>query len=170
MFVRFSSVGAALALIAGGGLLAACSENPVDPDHTANHADAFGIVLRVDGDTLYAYSATDGSVSCTASPCGIVVYLGVPSHSIDVVILDRLGSPIPVGDLTEHFEFQTLVADTTVARASVYTETPEHRLEVAGLRVGSTRMRLAILHEGEHEDFGTPPLEDDRALQIRVAE
>lgn len=156
-----------LALIVGGQLLAACSGNPVQPDRETDHADAFGIMLRAEADTLYAYSAIDGSVACSTGPCDIVGVVGT-ALPIDVLIVDRDGEPIPAGDLAADFDLEGIVADTSIATGAVAVSGQMYRLTLTMRREGETRMRLALLHGGEHEDLGTPPLEDERAIRVRV--
>lgn len=158
----------AVALFVLGGFVAACSDNPVDSDHELDHVDAYGLLLVVEDDTLYSYDAVDGTVNCSTQPCQVAVGANEVGTSIEVHILDREGRLISADELEDHFELRVHVADETIVLANLERSGSFHRLLLTAQEAGSTRMRIALLHGGEHEDFSTPPLEDDRSIRVSV--
>jgi hypothetical protein len=143
-------------------------DNPIVDDHdeaeTHRHADADGFALEVDGAEVYRQlQGTDSG--------GLTVGAG-KEIEVHVAFLDASGAEIHVGeaeedehgdDEEETFTLGLSDYDPAVIGIHLSEDGEEHaedehgdaeqwRFEVVGLKVGTTKIRLQLLH-GDHPDF-----------------
>lgn len=150
-------------LYAAAGL-AAC-DNPVDNDHE-EHAEAFGLRLVLGGEEVYRVH--DLQTTCPQGFCGIEVAEGEASALIRVDFLDEDENIIDVADLDEDFSLGHEILEPATA---AFEQDGAWTFRIRGSQVGETKLRVMLMHLGEHEDFGSPPLQganSEKAIIIRV--
>ena len=166
-----------LSFVAIFSFVGGCGEddNPIVDNHaqeeegTQLHADADGFALEVDGSEVYRqFQGTDSG--------GLTVGAG-KEIEVHVVFLDASGTEIHVGEEEEdehgHDEEETFslgLSDYDPAIIDIHLsedgeghaedehgndehgEEEQWRFEVVGLKIGTTKIRLQLLH-GDHPDF-----------------
>ena len=156
---------AILAFVGGCGE----DDNPIVDDHddeedTQRHADADGFALEVDGSEVYRQFQGTHSGDLT---------VGVGQEiEVHVAFLDASGAEVHVGEEEEdengHDEEETFTLglsdyDPAIIDIHLSEDGEEHaedepgegeqwRFEVVGLKVGTTKIRLQLLH-GDHPDY-----------------
>jgi hypothetical protein len=144
-------------------------DNPIVDDHDEEdaqlHADADGFALEVDGAEVYRqFQGTDSG--------GLTVGVG-KEIEVHVVFLDASGAEVHVGEEAEeedehgHDEeeiFSLGLSDYDSSIIDIHLEGEEEhaedehgdeepwRFEVVGLKIGTTKIKLQLLHGG-HPDF-----------------
>ncbi|MCC6476899.1 hypothetical protein IT157_07555 [bacterium] len=149
IFVPLFALAFAVAFLNG------CSDdedNPAGDD--SEHAEAFGCLLIMGGDTLVRVdsSSVSGALSVTT---------GDTLGYIEVWFLDEDGDVFRpehdhAGPLDEdEHELEIRISDQAIATTELgheISESLEWAFEIAGVSSGSTTLRVVILHEG-HDDY-----------------
>ena len=159
---RFLTYTLAFLFLLGG--LAACDSVEADgDDHAHEHTEAHGLRLVLGGTPIY--QILQGTVTCPAAGCGVEVAAGAASGVITVELLAEDGDEIHTDDLDAAFRLGHALQNP--ALATVQQEDGAWRFQVHGEQVGTTTLRLDLLHN-DHADFSTPPLTSSDAIPVRV--
>jgi hypothetical protein len=140
----FKRRGLMAAVLAATMIVGACSDDPVGPDE---HAEAEGLLLRLNGVTVASYD--EGSWTGQ-----LEVTVGMETAHIDVVFVDHDGTAIATDD---EVYLEVVVASEAIAEFE--QDTPgEFGGHLHGVAVGETTAVFRLMHGAVgsgHADFET---------------
>lgn len=140
----FNRTGWFTAAVAGTMVVAACGDDPIAPDE---HAEAEGVMLRLNGVTIATYDegAWTGELEVT---------VGTETAHIDVIFMDHDGNAIPIDD---DLYLEVVIGNEAIAEFE--QDTPgEFGGHLHGVAVGETTAVFRLMHGAVgtgHPDFET---------------
>lgn len=130
--------------------VAACDDDPVDPDD--DHAEPEGAQLVLNGQTVATYDGDDQSWTGT-----VTVAAGEETAHIAVTFVDHDGDPI---ELDDDMYLDVVVSDEMIAEFE-QDEPGEFGGHLHGVSPGQTGVQFRLMHGAVgsgHPDFQTQPL------------
>ena len=149
MFQRNMS---ALSIFALALFIASCGDddNPVDPDHHDDHAEAIGLIVRDSGAEIIRVES--GAVTGE-----IEVGHGKETALLSVRFIAEDGD-LFTPDEDDDYSLGWEIADESIAEVEQHDEDGAWAFHIIGLEEGETTIRLKINH-GDHADFVSPEIE-----------
>ncbi|MXW80025.1 MAG: hypothetical protein F4Z57_13775 [Gemmatimonadetes bacterium] len=149
MFKRNMS---ALSIFALALFMASCGDddNPVDPDHHDDHAEAIGLIVRDSGAEIIRVES--GAVTGE-----IEVGHGKETALLSVRFIAEDGD-LFTPDEDDDYSLGWEIADESIAEVEQHDEDGAWAFHIIGLEEGETTIRLKINH-GDHADFVSPEIE-----------
>ena len=149
MFQRNMS---ALSIFALALFIASCGDddNPVDPDHHDEHAEAIGLIVRDSGAEIIRVES--GAVTGE-----IEVGHGKETALLSVRFIAEDGD-LFTPDEDDDYSLGWEIADESIAEVEQHDEDGAWAFHIIGLEEGETTIRLKINH-GDHADFVSPEIE-----------
>ena len=142
----------ALSIFALALFMASCGDddNPVDPDHHDEHAEAIGLIVRDSGTEIVRVESGDVTGE-------IEVGHGKETALLSVRFIAEDGD-LFTPDEDEDYALGWEIADESIAEVDQHAEDGAWNFHILGLEEGETTIRIKINHEG-HVDFVSPEIE-----------
>ncbi|MYC71213.1 MAG: hypothetical protein F4X17_10950 [Gemmatimonadetes bacterium] len=142
----------ALSIFALALFIASCGDddNPVDPDHHDDHAEAIGLIVRDSGAEIIRVES--GAVTGE-----IEVGHGKETALLSVRFIAEDGD-LFTPDEDDDYSLGWEIADESIAEVEQHDEDGAWAFHIIGLEEGETTIRLKINH-GDHADFVSPEIE-----------